>query len=180
MPRQLKKPSPERLRQRAMAYLERFSTSRANLRLVLLRRVRPEAEAFGIDAATIEGWIDALVADLARLGLVDDRMFAEGRARSLVERGKPLRHIRATLRGKGVESALVDQIVDRLDDDSDGTSANWMAAINFARRRRIGPFRDGPADAETCRHELGKLARAGFDYATARRIVEMRGDDEKD
>jgi len=46
------------------------------------------------------------------------------------------------------------------------------AALAYARRRRIGPYRGGPADPAARERELAALGRRGFTYETARRVVE--------
>jgi regulatory protein len=51
------------------------------------------------------------------------------------------------------------------------------SALTLARRRRIGPFRDGEADEAGRRRELGVLARAGFPRPVAARALEMEGDE---
>jgi regulatory protein len=44
------------------------------------------------------------------------------------------------------------------------------AAVAFARRRRIGPFRKGDADP---RRELGMLARAGYGQEVAEAALRL-------
>ena len=46
------------------------------------------------------------------------------------------------------------------------------AALAFARRRRLGPFRTTASRAEHREKDLAKLARQGFAYETARRIID--------
>jgi regulatory protein len=56
----------------------------------------------------------------------------------------------------------------------DGTVADpYAPAIAFARRRRFGPFaRDGAASDPAQRNrELAAMARAGHDFAIAKRVL---------
>ena len=175
MPRRLKKPSPERLRRRALAYLQRFSTSRAHLRFVLLRRAGPEAEQWQIGRDALEHRVDALLDDLGELGLIDDRRYAAGHARSLVERGKPLSRVRAALAAKGVDGSLVDEALGEIAPDI--AESDLASALRYARKRRIGPYRITDDTDGFRQKELAKLARAGFDYATAKRVVDMEDSD---
>src|SRR3954452_20119217 len=55
-------PTPERLHARAMRYLERFATTGAQLRRVLLRRALRDAAALELDAADVRADVDAVVA----------------------------------------------------------------------------------------------------------------------
>lgn len=145
-----------------LAYLERFSSSAANLRRVLLRRVR----RLGVeDEEPARAAIEALVVRLQGTGVVDDVAYAAGRARSRLRRGQSLRNIRAGLAGKGVAADDVGTALAGLDEDGDPDLA---AACAFARRRRLGPFRRGEGDAP---RELAMFARAGFSRAVAQAVL---------
>jgi regulatory protein len=47
-----------------------------------------------------------------------------------------------------------------------------VAAYNYARRRRLGPYRAQEARDERRERDLAALARAGFGFDTARRVVD--------
>ncbi len=64
----------------ALRYVERFATSRAKLADYLRRKIRER----GWDGAPAD--VDALSERMAVLGYIDDRAFAEARARSLARR----------------------------------------------------------------------------------------------
>lgn len=167
--RPAKRPTPERLRRRALAYLERFSTSRAHLGQVLRRRALREAAALGLEAASVEAAIEALLDELARLGLVDDRAFAETRARRLVEKGRPARRIVQELAAKGVDRELATDVLEGL---GEGTpELDLEAALAFARRRRLGPYAVPGGQERTPEQALAAFARAGFAYGVARRVL---------
>lgn len=144
----------------ALAYLERFPSSAANLRRVLLRRVRRlEVE----DGAPARAAIDTVVDKLRRLGAVDDVAYAAGRTRSRLRRGQSLRTIRAGLAEKGVAAVDVAEAFAGMEGDLD-----LSAACAFARRRRLGPFRREAADQA---RELAAFARAGFTRAVAEAVL---------
>ena len=154
----------------ALYYLARFATSAANLRRVLMRRVERSSRFHGTDAEEGARWVDEIVARAVRSGLVDDRAYAEGRALTLFRRGASLRAIRAALTAKGVGDDDIERALARLAEEA--PRPDLAAARNYARRRGLGPYR--PADGRRARREkdLAALARAGFDYDTARRVVE--------
>jgi len=172
--RPAKRPTPERLRRRALHYLERFATSRAHLRTVLLRRATREAAEHGIDVVELAEQVDSLLDDLERVGLLDDRLFAAAKAQSLLQRGFALRRLRATLRQKGIAADLCDEIIAGLQQDRSDLDGD--AAERFAQRRRLGPWRLRPIDESGRKRELSAFARAGFSYDTARRIVDRAAD----
>jgi regulatory protein len=168
-------PTPERLHARALFYLERFATTAAHLRRVLLRRALRDAEALGLDAAAVRRDVDAVVARAVAAGLVDDRLFAESRARRLAEGGRSPARIRAALAGKGLEAEAIAGALDRLGEERQ--DPELAAAVVHARRRRLGPWRPAETRADLVAKDLAALARAGFSYRVARMVVDAEDPD---
>lgn len=158
------------LERAALRYLERYAASRRQLVQVLMRRVRRAELAGAIGREEGAARVDAIVARLASRGLLDDRLFAEGRARSLNARGRSAAAIRQTLRARGVADADVAAALERLSVERD--SPELAAALALARRRRLGPYRDAAERAARRLKDLAVFARAGFDIRLAERIVD--------
>ena len=162
--------SPSYLENAALHYLERFASSSANLRRVLMRKVDRSLAHWGDDAGNGRSdaaqWVEAVLTKLAGLGYLDDSAYAAQKAAGLHRRGRPARGIRAALAAKGVEAEIAEAAIAALD------AADLDAAINLARRRRLGPWRPAETRAETRQRDLAALARAGFDYDTARRVID--------
>lgn len=179
--RQPRRISERMLENVAQFYLQRFAATAAMLRRVLLRRVERSARAHGTDRGEGAALVDAVVDRCVRAGLVDDRAFAAARAARLHRQGKPARAIAAHLRGKGVGRDLIEATLSELgEDEGSEDGPDWAAAIHFARRRRLGPYRTAPATAETHAKDLAAFARAGFSYAIARRILAAATPEELD
>jgi regulatory protein len=147
----------------ALAYLERFPSSAANLRRVLLRRVRRQEVE---DEAPARAAIDTVVARLRGLGAIDDVAYAAGRTRTRLRRGQSLRTIRAGLADKGVAAADMETAFAGIGDER--RDLDLAAACAFARRRRLGPYRREETDAA---RELAAFARAGFTRAVAETVL---------
>src|SRR5690242_2060538 len=99
-PRRMTEP---RLANIAAYHLARFSTTAANLRQVLLRRIQRALKAPGsASRAEMTAWVDALVARLVASGAVNDIAYAEGKTAKLRRLGKGPGRIRRTLMAKGV------------------------------------------------------------------------------
>lgn len=162
---------PEALERAALRYLERFSAPRAQVLRVLARRVdralRADPE---LDRAAALAAAEAVVARIAARGLLDDGRFAEGRARSLLARGRPVAAIRAALREKGVDAAHAEDAIAALTHET--PAPDLAAALALARRRRLGPYRPAGTRAARRDKDLGVMARAGFAREIARRIVD--------
>jgi regulatory protein len=165
-------PTRERLHARALRYLERFAATEAHLRRVLLRRALRDAEALGLEPAPIRCLVDEVVARVVAAGLIDDRLFAQARARRLVEGGRSPQRIRATLAAKGLGAEAVTRALERLGEEQG--DVELAAAIAYARRRRLGPWRPADERAESQVKDLAGLARAGFSYRVARLVVDAK------
>ena len=145
------------LQRLALDYVARYATSRAKVRTYLERKLgeRDWAE---------EGAppLDAIIARLADLGFVDDRVFAAARASSLGRRGYGAHRVGAALRAAGIDP---EDAAPALEDAAEDA---WGAAEAFAKRRRIGPFSSCAADPEQRRKALAAMLRAGHPLLLAR------------
>ncbi|MBN9512169.1 MAG: RecX family transcriptional regulator [Alphaproteobacteria bacterium] len=161
------------LQNAAAFYLERYASSAEGLRRVLRRRVR---KAEMLDAPVmdnVEQAIEAIVQKFVTAGLLDDKAFAQTKARSLHRRGASNRLTRQRLQAAGIDQDTVDSAMISLDDElgSNPQSRELRAAAAFARRRRIGPYRAKDREANRLR-DLAALARAGFAYDLARKVID--------
>lgn len=171
--RRRRKPRPvtrDRLRRAALAHIDRYATSAANLRAVLMRRVARSARLHGTDPAEGESWVGEIVADLVDRHLVDDRAFAETRAAGLHRGGASRRKIAANLKAKGVGADDIDAAlaaIEALDPD-----AEFTAACRYAQRRRLGPWRRHGDRTALRERDLAAMVRAGFGYRMASRLID--------
>ena len=166
---ELKPPTRESLRRAALRYLERYASSSGNLRQVLERRLLV-AEHRGLEHDCGDADIEEIVASLTALGLLDDRQYALDRAGALHRRGWSQQRIQADLAKKGLDKEEVQAAFAALREEE--PDLETAAALAFARRRRLGPFRAADSRAEYREKDLAKLARQGFAYETARRIID--------
>ena len=166
-----RKATPEYLRRAALYHLERYASSSASLRRVLLRRVARSAEAHGTDRDEGADEVEKLLARLQEQGLLDDAAYAHSRARSLRRRGASARAVRARLAAKGIGRQLAEQALADLAEEQGG-DPELAAAAAFARRRRLGPWRLPEARAERRLRDLAALGRQGFSVSLARKVID--------
>jgi regulatory protein len=161
---------PALLEKWALGYLERFASSAENLRRVLRRRVRRRTSD-NETAQQAAALIDELVERYRASGIIDDAAYAAARARGRLARGEPLRRIAAGLAAKGVDADDRAAALDALRETA--PDPDLAAACAFARRRRLGPYRRGPAHHETAdrNRDLGSFARAGFGRREAEAVL---------
>lgn len=158
----------------AVHYLERFSASTHNLRRVLNNRVLRAQRRGGEVPADIEATIEAVIAKLVRLKLIDDEAFAAQRSLSLRRRGGSVRQIRGRLRLAGIDADNIERALDTADAEftaGDDGAGELRAALRLAERRRLGPYRLKQRQDYRDR-DLAALARAGFSFDIARRVIE--------
>lgn len=157
----------------ATFYLERYPSTAEGLRRVLNRRVRKAEMADAPIIDNVKQTIDAIVARFVDAGVIDDKAFAQTKARSLHRRGSSTRQTRQRLKLAGIDEDVLDQAMAGLDQelDTDPRQREWQAAVALARRRRLGPFRDKDRKEHRNR-DLAAMARAGFEYELARKVID--------
>lgn len=159
---------PQNLERWAIRHLDRYGSSSVNLRWVLIRRVRRIEQAQEVCFPDAPAWIDDTVASLLSRGYLDDRKYAISLVERMRARGSSARRIEHGLGAKGIPRPLAQEVI-----AAAGPGQELLAAVCYARRRRLGPFRlDPDVRAERRERDLAVLGRAGFPYEIARRIVE--------
>ena len=168
-----KKVTPQALEHWALRHLDRYGSSSANLRRVLLRRVRRVEQDREESFPEAPTWIDDAVLALTSRGYLDDRKYADSQIARMRARGSSGKRIEYSLYEKGIPRAITREALDGAPGCAAGVDAELVAAIAYAKRRRLGPFRLDP-EARADRHDrdLAALGRSGFPYAIARRIVD--------
>lgn len=164
--KQPKRITPEYLERAALYYLERYSSSEANLRRVLARKVHMSCRHHGDDPARFAEVIEAVVARKVASGLIDDRRFAENRIASLKRRGTSQRMIGVKLSAKGVDREMIAQTSRSNPEDE------LAAALIAARRKRLGPWRTRGSRADWRQKDIAALMRAGFGSSIARAVID--------
>jgi regulatory protein len=187
----------ERIRNIAEHYVGSRESSARMLRAVLERRLLGRLRGLSPEAAEEERaaalpLIEAEVARLVRLGVIEDARFAGMKARAGLSAGRGARRILRDLGQKGVDGeaareALLDAAREAVGSEEGEAgevlrAAEREAAETFARKRRLGSYRKEPPPedrgerAKLWRREAGALARAGFGVDVIREV--LRGEPE--
>ena len=172
-----KKVSEGYLERAALHYLGRFSSTEANLRQVLERKVRRRNEENAPATDEQLNWIASAAAKCVRLGYVDDAHYAKQRFAVLLRKGKPLRTIEQDLRYKGVPDQIVDDVLATEQEDPE-KDLDLTAAAAYARRRRFGPFRRADKTSEEkIEKEKAAMLRTGFSFTHVKQILSSTEDE---
>jgi len=168
-PREPRIPSVSRtaLEAAALRYLERFDCSVARLRKVLSERIEKARRGGVEEAQAAPAIVEQILERYQSSGLINDERFAKNFAERQRDRGASRRMIEQKLRLRGISPELVQRVFPR----DQSASSELEAARAFARRRRLGPHRKPDVREAYRKKDLMALARAGFDYDTAARVV---------
>ncbi len=164
------------MRSAAFRYLERYSASTQSLRQFLKSRVRKTININEIERQLAYKWIESLIESLTERKFLDDRSFAEIRARALFERGASTRRIIALLTEKGIDHSLITKALNTV--YADYELPDLVAAIRYAKRKRIGPFRNQSVRNKNKQRDLGMLARGGFNFAVSSTVIDSANADQ--
>ncbi len=162
------------LRNAAAFYLERYPATAEGLRRVLRRRVRRAQIAEAPVMDDVEAAIEDVVRRFVAAGAINDKDFAQTKARALHRRGTSGRMTRHKLSLAGVDAGTLDRALVALDEElhTDPERREWQAAVALARRRRLGPFRVEAERAARRHRDLAAMARAGFALSVARKVID--------
>ncbi len=134
----------------ALAFLSRRDHAEAELRQKLQRKGYADAS------------IDAVIADMHRLGYLDDARFASVYARQRAERGYGPVKIRHELAHKGVSPAVIETALDALGID-------FELHCRHVHQRKFGA--EPPADLKDKARRQRFLYQRGFEPESIRRAV---------
>lgn len=167
-PRRSRPPlDPATIRALALHYVGRYATTQARLARYLGRKLRERGWVETSPAPDVQ----AIVSDFVRLGYVDDDAFATARVNSLLRRGYGVHRLNTALRHAGISPEMAGAAT-QID-----AEAAREAAMNFARRKHLGPFGPPLDDPKARARAFAAFGRAGHSYETTRIILELDAED---
>jgi len=172
----------KRLNNKATHYLSRYASTTARLETVLRRFAKRKIG--DVPPAQLQRCIKLVIAQCVSAGYVDDSAFIRSRFRAARHAGQSVRMTTTKLKAAGMPAEQIEaewQAVLGTDDEldsppiEDGQPDNpaseeeieLVAAIQFARKKKLGCFGEPAHDADlfAIKHStLGRLARRGFSY----------------
>jgi regulatory protein len=159
------------LEERALRYAARWEASAAGVAQLLERKILERCERTDESPDVALEMIPALVSRLIERGYVDDRRFATGALERARRQGASTARIRARLASKGISESLIEELL-----TEEAPEIEIESAWKLARRRRLGPYCEEPAERRASRdRHLGVLSRLGFEHEIALQIVDGDG-----
>jgi regulatory protein len=165
------------IEKKALLYLDKFDASASRLHGVLTDFVRRRAQALGLDTKPYLAIVDETLERYQKNGLIDDRRFGAAMARALVARGASRQAIKSKLSSRGIAAEVIDEVVRDLHTEG---SSELAAARALVKKRKLGNYRPVNDRRDQMRRDLGVLARAGFDFNTAKTALGVEGMDDEE
>lgn len=163
-------------------YLQRFSSSSGNFRRVMLNKIEKSCRAHPDQSKQncIE-LLETLIKKFEELDLLNDSNYTRSQVHALRRRGKSARYIHNHLASKALSKELIDEML-KLDQNEhnqeDLKQSDIEAAFIHARKKRIGPYRRTDLNKEiNLNKELANMARAGFSYEIAQKVLNTEPQD---
>ena len=170
-PRRFPIRSEEALKNLALRQAARFPGSVQRMRQYLVTKMREAITAGEAQSSDAGTWIEGVVATLLRVRLLDDDAFAAARASTLQRRGRATSFITRDLARQGLARTAIESAVASLE-VTPGESPDLQAAVRLAKKKKLGPFASLPLTPRDRQRHLATLARAGFSFDLARRVLE--------
>ena len=152
------------LRDLALSYVARFSTTGAKLEQYLARKIRERGVAEDADGRVKELDVSALVSDFITRGYVDDDAYARAKSRDLTARGYGAKRVEQALYVAGVDEQVRG-------DNAPSEARSREAAALLARKRRFGPYGAPHGGFED--HETAEADRAEAHKKREKQIAAM-------
>lgn len=180
-----KKISDRYLYNAGLYYLKRYTASCAHFKTVMGRKIKTScAYHTDQDFEACSAMLDSVTARLVDEGFLNDTAYTRGMVTSLRRRGRSKQMIFRTLQAKGLDRDLIADTLAQIDQafmhetSTEDHSADMKAALIHARRKKIGPYaKERTNENPLYKRGLASLARAGFSYDIARRVMDYDPDE---
>jgi regulatory protein len=155
----------------AYFYAARYAVTEGRLRRYLATKLRERGWA---DETQASEKIDALVARLIEMEVVNDAAIATSTVAAAKRKGLAGQRVRAALAVKQVRGDVAQDAIAADAEATDGDDdAPLQTALRFAQRKRLGAWRTVAATPERLKKETSALIRAGHSYAVTRQVLAL-------
>ena len=158
------------LRDLAYSYLEKYSPSKQQLKVYLLKRYLTKIKGTK-SKQEVTLIIDEIIENLEKNRILNDELYSDSKARMFLRRGYSLNKINQSLRNKGIESKYIKQSIDKIKEDE--IEPDFVSALKLCKRRRIGPLRPEANRELFYKKDMGILARGGFSFELSKRVLDL-------
>ena len=158
------------LRDLAYSYLEKYSPSKQQLKVYLLKKYLTKIKGTK-SKKEVTSIIDKIVNTLESNKIINDELYSDSKARMFLRRGYSLNKINQSLRSKGIENKYIKQSIDKIKENE--IEPDFVSALKLCKKRRIGPLRPEANRELFYKKDMGILARGGFSFDLSKRILDL-------
>jgi regulatory protein len=162
------------LRDLAYSYLEKYSPSKQQLKVYLLKKYLTKIKGTK-SKREVSSIIDEVIKNLEKNKIINDELYSDSKARIFLRRGYSLNKINQSLRHKGIDSKYIKQSIDKIKEDQ--IEPDFVSALRLCKRRRIGPLRPQANRELFYKKDMGVLARSGFSFDLSKRVLNLDVDE---
>ena len=158
------------LRDLAYSYLEKYSPSKQQLKVYLLKKYLTKIKGTKSkkEVTTI---INEIISNLEKNRILNDELYSDSKARMFLRRGYSLNKINQSLRNKGIDNKYIKQSLDKIKENE--IEPDFVSALKLCKRRRIGPLRPEANRELFYKKDMGILARGGFSFDLSKRVLNL-------
>jgi len=164
----------EEMRNFSFAYIEKYAPSKQQLRTYLLKKYL-RTQIPSVNKKNISDLIDVVLEDLEKSKFLNDKFYSKSKAKSLIQRGSSINKIRNYLYTKGIKDKYINETIENIKENNE--DQDFFSAIKICKKKRIGPSRNENNRPLFYKKDLGILARAGFNFETSKRILDIEKDE---
>ena len=158
------------LRDLAYSYLEKYSPSKQQLKVFLLKKYLTKIKGTK-SKKEVTKVIDEIISKLEKTRIINDELYADSKARIFLKRGYSLNKINQSLRQKGIEQKFIKQSIGKIKENE--IEPDFVSAMKLCKRRRIGPMRPQANRELFYKKDMGILARGGFSFDLSKRVLNL-------
>ena len=158
------------LRDLAYSYLEKYSPSKQQLKIYLLKKYLKKFSK-SKERKNISEIIEKIVTNLENNKFINDELYSDSKARSMLKRGYSLNKINQSLRNKGINQKYISSSLSKIKKDQ--IEPDFVSALKLCKKRRIGAIRPMANREIFYKKDMGILARAGFSFEISKKILEL-------
>tara|TARA_B100002052_G_C15728441_1_gene527501 strand:- start:327 stop:890 length:564 start_codon:yes stop_codon:yes gene_type:complete len=160
----------EEMRNLALAYVEKYSPSKQQLKTYLLKKyLRFSVPA--VNKKDISDLISLVTEDLEKTKFINDKFYSDSKAKNLIQRGNSINKIRNYLISKGIKDIHIQETINTIKEKNE--NQDFFSAIKICKKKRIGPARNENNRPLFYKKDLSLLARLGFDFETSKKVMEI-------
>tara|TARA_Y100000590_G_scaffold463317_1_gene629806 strand:+ start:614 stop:1174 length:561 start_codon:yes stop_codon:yes gene_type:complete len=162
--------SIEEIRKSAYSYLEKYSSSKQQLRTYLFKKFLKKNQNI-YNKKELFNLIDEVILTLLDQKLLSDSYYSDSRSRKFLQRGYSLNKIRYSLIKKGIDEKYIKSSISKIKEKE--SDPDFFSAIKLCKKRRIGPSREESNRSIYYKKDISILARSGFSYETSKKVLEI-------